>query len=101
VKRERAARGEDQRGERRVGELDARVAVVGPGVEPAGAAERLVRGPEVHAQVEALEHGGHRVGGDRGEVRDRGRRGDRGTDGEQHPVAGTTRVLYRYLPFIA
>jgi hypothetical protein len=34
-------------------------------------AERLLRGPEVHAQVEALEHGGHRVDGDRGEVRDR------------------------------
>ena len=91
--REREARREQQRGERRVGELDARVASVVPVVEPAGVAERLVRAAEVHLQVEALEHGGKRVGGYRDEVGDRGRRGHRGTDGEEHAVTSRTALV--------
>jgi len=86
--RQRRPRREQQRRKRRVGELDAGMVLVMPGVQVARVMQCQLPSGQVDLQVEPLQHGRHRVRGQRREVRDGSKRGHRGADDQQHAAGG-------------
>jgi len=82
------ARGERQRRERGVGELDAGVALVRPGIQVRRVVQRLPGPAQVHREVEALQQQARGAGGQGGGVGG-GREGGDGDAGDQQRPPGS------------